>query len=132
MSKLNTTRRTKSALLAAGVTALVLGASSVALAAEACADKAAAASTVTSSATHAANSVKVSYRDLDLATASGSRALQQRLTLAARKVCAADDIRDLEAVAAGNACAREAVSNALADVHSAHPSAQYAVNLARR
>lgn len=132
MSTLNATPRSTAALLAAGLTALLLGASSAAFAADACAEKAAAASTVTGSATHAANSVKVSYRDLDLTTVSGSRALEERITLAARKVCAAEDIRNLEAVAAGNACAREAVSNALADVHSAHPGAQYAVNLARR
>jgi UrcA family protein len=87
---------------------------------------------VTSSAQHVTHSVKVSYRDLDLATVSGSRALEERITLAARKVCAPDDIRNLEEVAAGNACAREAVSNALADVHNAHPGAQYALNLARR
>jgi UrcA family protein len=132
MNKPNSSSSTKSALIAAALGALVIGTSSVALAADACPERAAAASTVTGSATHAANSVKVSYRDLDLATVSGSRALQERITLAARKVCAADDIRDLGAVAAGDACARAAVSNALADVHSAHPSAQYAVNLARR
>jgi UrcA family protein len=132
MSPLNPTRRTQSALLAAGLAAFVLSASAVALAADACPDKAAAASTVTSRAQHSANSIKVSYRDLDLATPAGSRTLEERITRAARKVCAADDIRNLEEVAAGNACQRTAVSNALADVHSAHPGAQYAVNLIGR
>jgi UrcA family protein len=132
MSKLNIARRTHSALLTAGVAALVCAASGVALAADACPDRAAAASTVTGSAAHASNSVRVSYRDLDLTSVSGSRALEERITLAARKVCAASDIRDLAAVAAGDACERAAISSALADVHSAHPSAQYAVNLTRR
>ncbi len=134
MSPLKITRRP--ALFACGLAALTLGASGAVLAADACPDQAAAASpvssTVTGTAASAAHSVRVSYRDLDLATASGSRALEERITLAARKVCAADDIRDLEAVAAGDACQRAAVSNALADVHSAHPAAQYAVNLTRR
>ena|ERR1700722_8679516 len=128
MSPLNS----KYVFIAAGVAACILGASSVALGADARADKVAAASTVTGSAQHAANSVRVSYRDLDLASATGSRVLEERITVAARKVCAADDIRDLRAVAAEGACQREAVSNALADVHSAHPGAQYALNLARR
>jgi UrcA family protein len=132
MSPLNITRRTQSALIAAGVAALLLGASAVALAADACPDQTAAASTVTGRAQHSANSIKVSYRDLDLATANGGRTLEERITLAARKVCAAPDIRNLAEVAAGEACQREAVSHALADVHSAHPSAQYAVNLTRR
>jgi UrcA family protein len=130
MSPLNISH-TKYLLIAASVAACILGASG-ALASDACPDKVAAASTVTSSAQHAANSVRVSYRDLDLASASGSRALEARITLAARKVCAAEDIRNLQEVAAEGACQREAVSNALADVHSAHPSAQYALNLARR
>jgi UrcA family protein len=132
MSPLNITRRTKSALIATAVAALLLGASAVAVAADAGPDQAAAASTVTGSAPHSSNSMKVSYRDLDLETANGSRTLEERITLAARKVCAAADIRNLAEVAAGEACQREAVSRALADVHNAHPSAQYAVNLTRR
>jgi UrcA family protein len=132
MNTLNSKRLAPTALLTAAVAACILGASGVAFAGDASPEKVAAQSTVTGSAPHAANSVRVSYRDLDLASASGSRALEERITLAARKVCAAPDIRNLADVAAGSACQRDAISNALADVHSAHPAAQYAVNLTRR
>jgi UrcA family protein len=125
MSPVNFKRLTPAALLAAGVATCLVGASGAAFATEA-------ASTVTGSAPPAANSMRVSYRDLDLASASGNRVLEERITLAARKVCAAPDIRNLAEVAAGAACERDAVANALADVHSVHPMAQYAVNLKRR
>jgi UrcA family protein len=123
MSPLNLKRLSPAALLTAG--ALLCIFSGTAFATDT-------ASTVTGRAAAAANSVRVSYRDLNLASASGNRELEERITLAARKVCAAPDIRNLAEVAAGAACERDAVSNALADVHSAHPMAQYAVNLTRR
>jgi UrcA family protein len=131
MSSLNFKRLAPAALIAAGVATCLLGASGLAFASDALSDKVA-ASTVTGSAPHTVNSVRVSYRDLDLASASGNRALEERISLAARKVCAAPDIRNLAEMAAGAACERDAVANALADVHSAHPVAQYAVNMARR
>jgi UrcA family protein len=125
--------RAKSVLVAASVAACILGASGVALAGDNCQDKTLASSTVTSHVQpYSANSVRVSYRDLDLASASGSRVLEERITRAARHVCAASDIRNLKEVAAEGSCEREAVSNALADVHSAHPGAQYAMVLTRR
>jgi UrcA family protein len=101
-----------------------------------------AASLLFSSAVHAAdatnitasrlNSITVNYRDLNLATNAGHEALKERITVAARKVCAPSDIRDLDGVAASESCQRAAVSRALFDVSSAHPAAQYAVNLTRR
>lgn len=87
---------------------------------------------ISAQAQPAARSVKVSYRDLDLATAAGTRALHERISAAARKVCAVENIRVLDAVAAGASCQSEAVSHALDDVRASHPSADYAVNLARR
>ena len=62
--------------------------------------------------------ITVSYHDLDLATTQGSTALYGRISEAARKVCAVSDIRDLKALAATSACEREAVSQAVREVHS--------------
>jgi len=56
--------------------------------------------------------------DLDLATTQGSTALYGRISEAAHKVCAASDIRDLKALAATYACERDAVSQAVREVHS--------------
>jgi len=62
--------------------------------------------------------VTVTYHDLDLATTQGSTALYGRISEAAHKVCAASDIRDLKALAATYACERDAVSQAVREVHS--------------
>ena len=70
--------------------------------------------------------VRVSYADLNLATESGARALSERLTQAARKVCAAGDIRDLVALAQSASCARAAVAAARAQVPSAPLAARSA------
>jgi UrcA family protein len=70
-------------------------------------------------ATRDASAVRVSYRDLDLATDAGSRALYERITHAARKVCAVSDIRDLTALAQSDSCERSAVSQAVRQVQSA-------------
>jgi UrcA family protein len=71
------------------------------------------------SAASDANAVRVSYRDLDLATDAGSQALYQRISQAAHKVCAVSDIRDLAALAQSDSCERNAVSHAVRQVHSA-------------
>ncbi len=76
-----------------------------------------------------ARTVKVSYRDLDLTTAAGHRALVNRLNSAARKVCSEDGMRGLDARAASQSCERAALSQALYDVHAAHTSTVYAVNM---
>ncbi len=67
---------------------------------------------------HTANAVTVSYRDLNLGTREGASALYARINHAARTVCAAGDIRDLEAVAGARACERAAVAQAVHTVHS--------------
>jgi UrcA family protein len=101
------------AFLAHSLLACVLtAAAATASAGTACAEHSAAIATST------ASSVRVSYRDLDLATDAGSRALYERITQAARKVCAVSDIRDLTALAQSDSCERAAVSQAVQQVHS--------------
>ena len=76
----------------------------------------------------ASPSVRVNYRDLNLATAQGTEALYGRIVSAARKVCAPRDIRILVEVAAANSCEAQAIEHAvravnsprLAAAHSAH------------
>ncbi|HEV3183147.1 MAG TPA: UrcA family protein [Steroidobacteraceae bacterium] len=68
----------------------------------------------------AAPSVKVGYGDLNLASEQGANTLYARIAAAARRVCAPDgaDIRDLQAYAAARSCERQAIANAVRDVHS--------------
>ncbi len=40
-----------------------------------------------------ANNIKIEYRDLNLATAEGQAALENRVTRAAKKVCGYNDLR---------------------------------------
>ncbi|MBS0376942.1 MAG: UrcA family protein [Proteobacteria bacterium] len=79
--------------------------------------------------TAGARTLKVSYRDLDLTTAAGHRTLVNRLNSAARKVCSEDGMRGLDARAASQSCERAALSQALYEVHAAHASTTYAVNM---
>ena len=72
---------------------------------------------------HPGNSVTVSYRDLNLATTEGAHVLYARISHAARAVCGVSDIRDLGAVAASQACQREAIAQAVGTVHSAQLAA---------
>ena len=73
-------------------------------------------------------SVRVNYRDLNLATEQGTQTLYGRIVSAARKVCAPSDIRILVEVAAAQACEAQAIAHAvravnsprLAATHSAH------------
>jgi UrcA family protein len=75
--------------------------------------------------------MRVTYSDLDLATAQGSRALYARIESAAREVCAADDQRNLAAVAAARACTAQAVAQAVSTVHSPMLAAAYAAHRLR-
>jgi UrcA family protein len=80
----------------------------------------------------ASASVRVNYRDLNLATEQGTQALYGRIVSAARKVCAVSDIRVLAEVAAAQACETQAIAHAvravnsprLAATHSAHQRGQ--------
>lgn len=68
---------------------------------------AAMAATITTGAT-AAPSERVSYRDLDLASAEGQAELQGRLDSAARRVCRFDERGQLVTPDEENACYRAA------------------------
>jgi UrcA family protein len=59
-------------------------------------------------------SIKVSYGDLDLASAQGAQTFHARVTAAARQVCAPDgvDIRNLTVFTVERACMSEAVTKA--------------------
>lgn len=59
-----------------------------------------------------APSVAVSYADLDLTSAEGHAVLNARIDRAARRVCAAEDIRNLEQMAAAGLCYRTALAAA--------------------
>jgi UrcA family protein len=76
-----------------------------------------------------APALKVRYNDLDLATEQGSMALYGRIAAAAQQVCAADDIRNLAAVAAAHACRAQAIEKAVREVHSARLASVYAAQL---
>jgi UrcA family protein len=73
-----------------------------------------------------ANAVRVSYRDLNLATDAGNRVLYQRITRAARQVCGVGDSRDLAVIAHSRACERNAVNEAVHAVNSPRLAAIYA------
>lgn len=60
---------------------------------------------------HAA-SLAVGYGDLDLTSAEGHAALNQRIDRAARRVCAAEDPRNVRQLAAAGACYRVALASA--------------------
>ena len=66
----------------------------------------------------AAPSAKVSYGDLDLASAQGAQTLHARVTAAARQVCAPDgmDIRNLKLYSIERTCVSEAIANAEREV----------------
>jgi UrcA family protein len=86
-----------------------------------------AASAHATTADDSAPSVTVSYRDLNLATDQGTKALYARIVSAARAVCGADevDIRDLGALSSERSCERQAIEHAVSDVHSARQAALY-------
>ena len=62
----------------------------------------------------AAPTVKVSYGDLDLASAQGAHTLHARVTAAARQVCEPHgfDIRELKVYTIERSCMNETVANA--------------------
>jgi UrcA family protein len=82
---------------------------------------------------HAANadspSLKVRYSDLNLSTEQGSLVLYGRIVAAAHLVCAIDDIRDLKAVRAAQACREQAIAQAVRDVNSPMLASVYAARL---
>jgi UrcA family protein len=73
-----------------------------------------------------APTIKVRYADLNLATEQGSLALYERIVAAAQQVCAPEDIRNLQAVAAARSCRAQAIELAVRDVHSPVLASVYA------
>jgi UrcA family protein len=72
-----------------------------------------------------ANSVRVSFADLDLASGAGQHILQRRISGAARIVCVIEDSRELALRSVTNACRSDAIA-------SAQPAYDAAVAAARR
>ena len=58
------------------------------------------------------NSVRVSYADLNLASAPGEHALRGRIAFAARVVCEFEDSRQLDVAKATNFCRGDAINRA--------------------
>jgi UrcA family protein len=58
------------------------------------------------------NSMRVSYADLNLASATGQVSLQRRINYAARTVCEIEDSRELALAHATNLCRGDAVAGA--------------------
>jgi len=71
------------------------------------------------------NSMRVSYADLNLASAAGQGTLQRRIVGAAKIVCVIEDSREIALARATNSCRSEAVMGAW-------PAYQAAVGAARR
>jgi UrcA family protein len=79
-------------------------------------------------AADATPSVRVNYRDLNLATEQGTQALYGRIVSAARKVCAPSDIRILVEVAAAQTCEAQAVAHAVRAVNNPQLAATYSAH----
>jgi UrcA family protein len=101
------------AVLAAGVLVVPLGLAHAATPAQA------AAATV------------VSYGDLNLASADGTRALYHRIAAAARQVCPLPDSRDLQQVSSAEACRAAAIERAVRDVNNQQLAAFQAEHVKR-
>lgn len=72
---------------------------------------------------HDARTLSVSYGDLNVASKEGANTLYTRLEYAARKVCAADDLRRLGAAKEARDCRASAIDRAVNDIGSANLTA---------
>jgi UrcA family protein len=79
--------------------------------------------TVSQAAT--ANSYRVTYADLNLATRVGQTSLERRIAYGARVVCEIEDSREMALAAATNACRGDAIEGA-------RPAYEAAIARARR
>ena len=70
------------------------------------------------------NSVRVSYADLNLASAPGERTLERRIGLAAKFVCELEDSRELALASATNACRSDAIDGARSQLEAAVAAAR--------
>lgn len=69
--------------------------------------------------------VEVSYRDLDLSSAQGAKALYRRIDRAAIHVCARLNGRSLHEKTQFQQCRREAIANAVASVNRTTLTAEH-------
>jgi UrcA family protein len=76
----------------------------------------------------ATRSVRVNYRDLNLATEQGTQALYARIVSAAHQVCEVRDIRVFAEVAAAKACQAQAIAHAVRDVNNPRLAATYSAH----
>jgi UrcA family protein len=68
----------------------------------------------------------VRYNPESLASDSGVRDLYRRIVSASKRVCAAEDVRDLRAVQEAQACRERAVSRAIEQINNAQLAALHA------
>jgi UrcA family protein len=74
-----------------------------------------------------ADSMRVSYADLNLASDPGQQVLQRRIVFAARSVCQLEESRQLPLATATNACRKGAVESARPAYEAAVASARHGV-----
>jgi len=60
----------------------------------------------------------VTYKDLNLSSEAGAKALYERIHGAANQVCGSSEVRDLPGIRAHEACVEKAVSDAVAAVNN--------------
>ena len=70
------------------------------------------------------NSVRVSYADLNLASAPGEQILERRIANAARTVCEIEDSHELALASATNVCRGDAVAGAQQQLQAAVAAAR--------
>jgi len=68
----------------------------------------------------------VRYSDLNLSTEQGALVLYQRIVAAASRVCAADNMIDLDAMATARVCREEVIAKAVRDVNNPTLASLYA------
>jgi UrcA family protein len=73
-----------------------------------------------------APTLTVGYSDLDLSTQQGALVLYQRIEAAAYRVCAADDMLDLNAMATARVCREGAIAGAVRAVNRPTLASVYA------
>ena len=73
-----------------------------------------------------APTLTVRYSDLDLSTQQGALVLYGRIVAAAYRVCAADNMLDLNAMATARVCREEAIAKAVRNVNSTMLASVYA------
>ena len=93
---------------------------------------AAVAGTAASAEAEDAPTAIVTYADLNLSSTAGVAALNQRISVAAGRICGEADVRDLQRQAAAEACRTTAVRSAAPQIAKLiSPMQEVALNTAR-